>query len=420
MENFFTRYKNPLVLMAVLVIQVIALATQIKRSDNARGGSEGTRLIRIWAVTAMTPFERVLLATGHFFRNTWHNYVDLHDVRRQNRELHEEIERMRLEQVRLHADSDQSRRLRALLDFKEHYIGQTVAAQVIGTSGNQFVHTIQIDKGSHHGVGADMAVITPDGIVGKVKEVFPFSSLVLMINDRESGAGVILEGTRLQGILRGKDIGELRVNDILSDEKDEITKGVRVITSGGDRIYPKGLPVGTVTDVGIDPESPFLAIAIKPAADLNRLEEVLVVTKIAEQAPESAGDESRRAADILAQRLPTIPKKPADSATPPAAGGAGPVTAQPTPKKNSGTATNQTPQPIGQAGLQKPVKTGEAEKKTGAAEPKTGAADTKPGGADQKPSDVKPRVGDASAKPAPTVNPNRKQPASTTAEKPPQ
>lgn len=337
MENFFIRYKNPLVLMAFLVIQVIVLATQVKRPDNSRGGnSQGPRLIRVWTVTAITPFERALVSTGHFCRNTWHNYVDLHDVRRQNRELRAEIDRMRLEQVRLRADAEQSRRLETLLEFKQRYIGPTVAAQVIGLSGNEQARVIYIDKGSRAGIKQDMAVITPDGIVGKVRDVYPFSSQVLLINDRESGAGVVIESSRLQGVLRGKEMGELRVMDILSDEKVEV--GEHVITSGGDRIYPKGLPVGTVTSVGPDPDaSPFLAVTLKPAADLNRLEDVLVVIKIAEEAPAVAGDESpHRAADILAQRLPAVPKKAEDNNAPAATVGAGTAGVQPTPPKNSG------------------------------------------------------------------------------------
>ena len=88
---------------------------------------------------------------------------------------------------------------RSLLDFKEKFISKTVAAQVIATSGTEQSRLITIDKGSNDHIKPDMPVITPDGIVGKVKEVFPLSSQVLLINDHDSGAGVILENSRLQG-----------------------------------------------------------------------------------------------------------------------------------------------------------------------------------------------------------------------------
>jgi rod shape-determining protein MreC len=322
MENFFGRYKNPLVLMAVLFIQVIALATQVK----SRGGApEGPLLIRVWTVSAVTPFERGFIATGHFFRNIWYSYVDLRDVRRQNRDLQEELGRIRLENARLKTDVEQNRRLQALLDFKEKYVGKTVAAQVIGSGGSEQSHVVYIDK--HDGIKAGMPVITPDGIVGKIKEVYPLSAQVQLINDHDSGAGVILENSRLQGVLRGSDLGELRVDDIMADEKVEV--GERVITSGGDRIYPKGLPVGTVTKVSQDNDAgPFLTIKIKPAADLNRLEELLVVTSMTEETPSASSAEApRRAADILAQRLPSVPKptptptKTAKPSTSPGPGG---------------------------------------------------------------------------------------------------
>jgi rod shape-determining protein MreC len=319
MESFFDRYKNPLVLMGILFIQIVLLATQVKRPDPKNPNSGGTRLIRVWAVTAVTPLERALVGTGHFFRNGWHNYVDLHGVRRQNQDLQAEITRLRLEQVRLKEDAEQAHRLQALVGFKEKFISQTLPAQVIGTSGSEQSHVIYIDKGVHDGIKVDMAVITPDGIVGKIKDVLPLSSQVLMINDRESGAGVILEKSRLQGVLRGTTLGELLVDGVMADQKVDV--GDQIIASGGDRIYPKGLPVGTVASVAPDRETgTFLTIKVKPSADLSRLEEVLVITKMAEQAPVAAGNEGRmRAADILAQRLPTVPKTDATAGAQPGA-----------------------------------------------------------------------------------------------------
>jgi len=362
MENFFARYKNPLVLMAVLLIQVVALATQVKRQENGRAAGGGTRLIRVWTVTAFTPVEKMLVSTGHFFRNGWHNYVDLRNVRKQNKELQDQVSRLQMEQARLRQDADQARRLQALLEFKERFVAKTVAAQVIATSGTEQSRVVTIDKGSRNaGIKTDMAVITPDGIVGKVKEVFDFSSQVLMISDHDSGAGVILESSRLQGILKGSSSGELQINDVMSDEKVEA--GEHVITSGGDRIFPKGLSVGTVISATPDRDNdPFLNIRVKPAADLRRLEEVLVVTRMGEEAPTPSGTSPMRAADILSQRLPSIPKqedktvKPAGpAATPAASPGAGVNQTKPAgtnpgqnkPSTGAGAAPAKSPTPAG-------------------------------------------------------------------------
>ncbi len=89
-----------------------------------------------------------------------------------------------------------------------------------------------------------MAVITPTGIVGKIVQVFPDSSQVLPINDQLSGVGAALKDTRLQGILKGAGNGATTLQYVMSDEK--VSVGEEVITSGGDRIFPKGLPVGKV------------------------------------------------------------------------------------------------------------------------------------------------------------------------------
>jgi rod shape-determining protein MreC len=348
MENFFSRYKNPLALMAVLFIQVVGLATQVKRPEGAKPGTtgSGTRLIRVWTVTAFTPVEKMFVSTGHFFSSGWHNYADLRGVRKQNRELQDEVARLQMEQVRLKQDADQARRLQALLDFKEKFIAKTVAAQVIATSGTEQSRLITIDKGSNDHIRIDMPVITPDGIVGKVKEVFPLSSQVLLINDHDSGAGVILESSRLQGIVKGTPPGELQINDIMSDEKVE--PGERVVTSGGDRIYPKGYAVGTVIAATPDRDNdPFLAIKIKPAANLSRLEEVLVITKMAEDTQAGEGTAPMRAADILSQRLPSVPKQDPNAVKTPGGTitGAPPAASSPTPVKANkpGIGTEQKP-----------------------------------------------------------------------------
>jgi rod shape-determining protein MreC len=404
MENFFTRYKNPLVLMAVLFIQVVALATQVTRPENAKAGTAGggTRLIRVWTVTAFTPIEKMFISTGHFFRNGWHNYADLRDVRKQNRDLQSEVVRLQMEQVQLKQDADQGRRLQALLDFKGKYVSKTVAAQVIGTSGTEQSRILVIDKGSRDGIKLDMAVITPDGIVGKVKDVFPMSAQVLLINDHDSGAGVILERSRLQGIVKGNSMGELQIDGIMSDE--QIEAGDHVITSGGDRIYPKGFSVGTVISAIPDKDNdPFLAIKIKPAADLRRLEEVMVVTKVADEAPPVAGGPSpMRAADILAQRLPSIPKQdPNAPKTPGTLTGSTPIAgapaaASPTPAKSANTGTEQKPANI--TGSAKPSATG-----TGA----TGVtpAGTKKIGTEGKPANSGQAAAPGSASASPTATP---------------
>jgi rod shape-determining protein MreC len=303
MESVLGRYRNLTILVGVLFLQVLGLAVQVKRSADV----ESTRLIRVWAVGAITPFERGLVWLQNGGSNLWHNYFFLRGVRAENRQLKEQIEQMRLEQVRLSEDADQAHRLQALLAFKGAAHLQTVAAQVIGSSGTDLSRSIYIDKGDDAGLKTGMAVITAGGIVGKVWLVYPSTSLVLMINDQSSGAGVFMEKSRLQGVLRGTPNGELVVERVMSDET--VAPGETVLSSGGDQIFPKGLPVGTVSSVGPGREM-FLSIKVKPAADLNRLEEVLVVTEKQEREAVAESGARVRAADILARRLPSVPDQP--------------------------------------------------------------------------------------------------------------
>ncbi|HKS73348.1 MAG TPA: rod shape-determining protein MreC [Terriglobales bacterium] len=344
MESVFGRYRNLSILVGVLFLQVLGLAMQIKRNVE----NEPTRLIRVWTVSAVTPLEKAIVWMQNGTSGIWHNYFYLRGVRQENRDLKAEVERLRLEQVRLNEDASQARRLQVLLGFKEQFISKTLAAQVIGSSGSEQSRSIYIDKGWRDGVRPDMAVITADGVVGKVLQVYGQKPLetstaqVLLINDQSSGVGAILEKSRLQGILRGSPSGGVVLEKVMADE--EVQPGDRVLTSGGDQIFPKGLPVGTVSSAAPGKEL-FLNIRVKPAANLSRLEEVLVITKLEEKTPDVAETGSARAIDILAQRLPSVPDKPAEAPNKPAA--AGPAIGKPEANKpNEAVATGTPAKPV--------------------------------------------------------------------------
>jgi rod shape-determining protein MreC len=161
-----------------------------------------------------------------------------------------------------------------------------------------------------------MPVITPDGIIGKTRDVFRHTSQVLEISDATSGAGVILEKTRIRGVLRGDSWGQPEIVNVSPDER--ILKGESVLTSGGDAIYPRGLSVGSVDRVVSQPEGTLVNILVKPAANLSRLEEVLVITTVGNDMPgemqQDLSDAQQKASAVLAERLPSRddPNLPAD------------------------------------------------------------------------------------------------------------
>jgi rod shape-determining protein MreC len=336
MDSFFARYKNPLVLIAIVLAQVIALAMQVQRPAQGFGSdtpdSAQVSLIRRWISAAVTPMERILHGSSVSVRNVWSNYIDLRHTREQDAQLRLQVARMREEEAAFSEDAAQGRRLQKLLDFKQQYVSATIAAQVIGTSGSDRSSVVYIDKGSADGLRSEQAVITPDGIVGKLRDVFPHTAQVLLISDPSSGAGVILASTRIRGILRGSANGGVQINNLTADSR--IKPGEQVITSGGDLVFPRGIPVGTIEKIEPDPQhQPYTAITIKPAADLAELEEVLVITGTQSTLPVSAqqdaaaaqqlADEQKRAADLVAEKLPSLhddtAAKPGDKTDQPAA-----------------------------------------------------------------------------------------------------
>jgi rod shape-determining protein MreC len=344
MESFLARYRNLVVLLVVLVAQITGLAVQVRRSSNGQSTDNsdmgGVRLIRLWANAVISPPEQFFHYTKLSIVHLWTDYVDLHRVREQNQQMQKTIDRLRLEQAALLEDARQGQRLQSILGFQQTYIFTTVAAQVYGSAGTDRSHIFYIDKGSSNGLKPDMAVITADGIVGKVRDVFPHTAQVLAVNDSTSGAGVILESTRIRGILRGDAAGRLEIVGIMADQR--IQPGEHVLTAGGDLVFPRGLTVGSVAKIVRDPDRDgFIDILVNPSAHLDRLDEVLVITSteprfspqqqqdITESESEKGAEaqaikDQMKASEIMAEKLPGLvdPNLPADQqplhdATPP-------------------------------------------------------------------------------------------------------
>ncbi len=335
MESFIIRYRNLVVLLALLMAQLVGLAVQVRRTTGGTStlgdtDPSGVRLIRLWANAVISPPERLIHAGKIVMAAMWSNYIDLVHVRQQNKDLENTVDRLRLEEAALLEDARQGQRLQALLGFQQRYIYSTLAAQVYGSSGSDRSHVFYIDKGWRDGLKPDMAVITAEGIVGKVRDVFPHTAQVLAVNDTTSGAGVILETTRIRGVLRGDASGQLEVVGVAADQR--IQPGEHVLTAGGDLIFPRGLPVGAVKKVNRDPDRDGLVdIILTPAAPLDRLDEVLVITSTEPRFPPqdetdltaSATEESTvpaaikdqmKASEIMAEKLPGLidPNLPPD------------------------------------------------------------------------------------------------------------
>lgn len=302
-----SRHKSLSLLAAVLLAQLLLLAVQIKRDSHGR-------LIRVWAITAVSPFERSGAWGFDKVRGVWRHYFALQATSRENEALRVENDALKLAITQLQAKAAEADRLAELLTFRNsHKDVPMLGARVIGASAGTASRTVEIDRGERDGIRRDMAVITPDGAVGKVIEVYRDNAQVLLLTDKDGGAGAMLIASRIQSPVVGTGEPLLSMKYVANDDK--VNVGEKVVTSGMDKIFPRDIPVGIVQE--IKPGIPFKTILLRPAAKLNRLEDVIVLLSLQPlelptggNAPSSGSSSSPApAADAAAPKSPA-PVKP--------------------------------------------------------------------------------------------------------------
>ena len=265
-----SRHKSLVLLAGVLVLQILLLAVQIKRDTQGR-------LVRVWTVGAVSHFERAGSYGFGWIRNAWRHYFALQNTTKDNEQLRRENDALKLQITGLQGKAAEADRLAVLLNFRQsHGDVPMIGARVIGASAGSASQTIELDRGERDGIRRNMGVITPDGVVGKVIEAYANTSQVLLLTDKESGVGAMLADSRIQSPVGGQGEPLLTMKYVPND--DTVNPGERVNTSGMDRIFPRDLPIGTIVE--IKPGNPFKQIRIKPAANLERLEEVIVLLSL--------------------------------------------------------------------------------------------------------------------------------------------
>jgi|SRR5580704_1194501 rod shape-determining protein MreC len=298
-----SRHRSIFLLGGVVLLQILLLAVQIKRDSQGR-------LIRVWTVGAVSPFERAGAHGVSHVRDTWNHYFALQHTSRENEDLRRENGALKLEITQLQSKAGEADRLAALLKFRQTNVDvPMISARVIGGSADSASQTIYLDRGERDGIRKNMGVITPDGVVGKVIESYKDTAQVLLLTDKDSGVGAMLVESRLQGPVGGTGEPLMVMKYIPND--DNVNSGERVVTSGMDRIFPRDLPVGTIAEIKAG--SPFKQLRVKPAASLERLEEVFILLTMKplelkqESAPSSAAP---TAAPSAAATNPPSPEKP--------------------------------------------------------------------------------------------------------------
>lgn len=266
MDFFLSRYRHLTVLVIVITAQLVLIAYQVKTNNDIP-------LIRVWAVTAVTPVEQTLEFVRRYTWGFVEDYFVLLNVRSQNDKLSRENGQLKIENNYLKAELSTADRARALSVFQARSQSKTVAARVIGNGTGANSRVVFVDRGSTSGVESGMAVVTPDGIVGKVVEAYPTSSLVMEITDPTFAAGVVSQKNHVHGTLKGQGHAECLVDYVQNEEHVDI--GEWFYTSGDDRIFPKGFPVGQVA--AAPNGKTFKEIYVSPSGMQGGLEEVLIV-----------------------------------------------------------------------------------------------------------------------------------------------
>ncbi|HTX36714.1 MAG TPA: rod shape-determining protein MreC, partial [Bryobacteraceae bacterium] len=268
MESFLNRYRNITVLLLVIFAQLVLLAVQVKNDQDVH-------LIRLWTVSAVTPMARVLEGARRGSIGFVHNYIMLHDADADNRRLQAELDRLKIENIFLKNELNSAERAKALQLFQAHTPSKMLAATVIDTGAGSNSKVVFVDRGSHDGVMRGMAVVTPDGIVGKVIASYPTASEVLLVTDPDFAAGVISQKGQVRGTYKGQGTPLGKVDYVPPEEK--VAEGEWFYTSGDDRVFPRGFPVGQVRVV--HPGQPFQEILVEPSGLQHGVEDVLIVVE---------------------------------------------------------------------------------------------------------------------------------------------
>ncbi len=223
----------------------------------------------------MNPLILATYGSTDWFSSFIDNYVLLIGVKEKNKKLQSQLEGIAYLNARLDELEFENSRLRKLLTMREAKEATGLIAQVIALDPSNWVEGGTIDKGSSDGVAEGMPVIAGAGVVGQIVATASHSSTVVFITDQASGLDAITQTSRTRGVLRGKGVQKCALEYVGSEEK--IAVGDRIITSGLDGVYPKGILVGLVVKVGEVPEGLFRQVVVDPIVDFSRLEEVMVV-----------------------------------------------------------------------------------------------------------------------------------------------
>ncbi len=268
--GFLWRNRVLLTSGALLILSLHLISTGVHPGDlAARPASAVLEIVR--------PLDAAFANLTQGGASIFNDYFDLVHVREENAHLRLELTKVKSDRARLAELESENRHLGDLLELKGVLGASAVAANVIGSDATGLSHTLVVGSGSSDGLRPGMAVLSNQGVVGKIIATSPHAARILLIDDHNSALDGFDQRSRARGIVAGL------VDDGLilkyADRSQDIRSGDTLVTSGLDGIFPRGLLVGTVKSVHREGPGLFLSVSIAPAVEFRGLEQVLIVTQ---------------------------------------------------------------------------------------------------------------------------------------------
>jgi rod shape-determining protein MreC len=238
--------------------------------------SRETPLLRSWSMEVAAPLLKRAVGSVTSVSDLWRGYVDLRRTYEENQALKEQVEESRRTIIAYQEKIRELGRIEVLAELEARLAWPSVRARVIGGDPTHWYNSRILDKGLDAGITRDCAAISADGVVGRIVQVSRRSSVLQLVTDVDSGVGVLLEKSRAHGVLKGQGARAGFIDYVGSSEN--VVAGERVLTSGLDQIYPKGLLVGYVV-ASVPSKQIFQKIDVAISANVLKLEEVLVLKK---------------------------------------------------------------------------------------------------------------------------------------------
>jgi rod shape-determining protein MreC len=271
MADFIKKHQ---IILFSLVVCLASLHVAVTWKRTVAGG----RMVEGAVSVAATPFMRALTGMRGYASSVWEEYVHLRGVREENEAQKGVILSLSEENERLREALIENARLKTLLAFKDEAGYSSIAARVVAFNFGEWSGTIRLDAGADKGVTEDMPVVTPEGVVGVVIRVGRSASTALLVTDPRSNVDALVRRTRVRGVAEGDGSGGLKLKYV--GYHDDVQPGDAVVTAGLAGIFPKGMVIGEVERVEDGDDSFFKTIFVKPSANIHRMEEVLITSRV--------------------------------------------------------------------------------------------------------------------------------------------